>query len=447
MHGGGANDPTVTDGATRYDALVLGAGISGLVSASVLLDQGAERVLVVDEYEHVGGNHLDFAFGPFTFDVGSLIFQDDSPLLRHFPELLTHYAPITPRWGRLNPQGVVTRYPFDLRDDFLAAGPIECFRLVGSALLARVRRRRMRNAREFAEYWIGPRLMYRAGLEKYMERFCGLPAEQIDLQFAQQRMQWIPTEAAAGALLRRVRKAIRTPPPGMPGNQQMARPREGFAALYRPAVQRLERAGVTFLLGAGMTGVRKVEGGFTLQVGENQFTADRLLSTIPVDRALALCGFPIEQPLPTVTLISLFFSFAGDRGFTYPILYNFSHDGAWKRLTVYSDFYGRSEAREYFTVEVIADREHPSVESAERDFRRHTAASGLFAGDLRLEGSYTLEQAYPIYTEGSANRADRAIAALRNFGVESFGRQGGFQYQPTARSSTLEAEAALRAGA
>jgi len=442
------NDAQESSGAisaTSYDAIVLGAGISGLVSASVLLDQGAERVLVVDEYKKVGGNHLDFTFGTFTFDVGSLIFQDDSPLLRHFPELLPHYHPIRPSWGRLNPQGVVTRYPFDLHDDFLAAGVLECSRLLGSALLARVGRRRMRNAREFAEYWIGPRMMHRSGLEKYMERFCGLPAERIDLQFAEQRMGWISSQATASALLRRARHAIRKPGPGEAGNQQLARPSKGFGSLYRPAVQRLEDGGVTFLLGADMKSVRKVQDGFILHVGRDQVSARRLVSTIPVDRARGLCGFPVEDPLPTVTLISLFFSFSGDRGFRDSILYNFSHDGDWKRLTVYSDFYGRSGEREFFAVEAIADRAHPSVELAECDFRQHADRNRLFVGDLRLEGSYILENAYPIYTEGSAKRAEQAIAALRAFGVESFGRQGGFQYQPTARSSTLEAEAALRA--
>jgi hypothetical protein len=36
------------------------------------------------------------------------------------------------------------------------------------------------------------------------------------------------------------------------------------------------------------------------------------------------------------------------------------------------------------------------------------------------------------------------MAALRAFGVESLGRQGAFDYQPTARDTTLKAEAALR---
>src|SRR4051812_23115889 len=51
----------------RFDAIVLGAGISGLVSASILLEQGCKRILLVDEYGHVGGNHIDRTIGDYTF--------------------------------------------------------------------------------------------------------------------------------------------------------------------------------------------------------------------------------------------------------------------------------------------------------------------------------------------------------------------------------------------
>ena len=97
--------------AEAFDVIVLGAGISGLVSASVLQKQGYRRIVVVDEYAHIGGNHIDCRIGDYTFDIGSLIFQNDSPLLAHLPELLPLYIEINPSWGRLNPQGVVTDYP------------------------------------------------------------------------------------------------------------------------------------------------------------------------------------------------------------------------------------------------------------------------------------------------------------------------------------------------
>lgn len=171
--------------------------------------------------------------------------------------------------------------------------------------------------------------------------------------------------------------------------------------------------------------------------------SDRVISTIPINHAEEICGLKSNH-LATITLVSLFFSFSGKRGFNPSILYNFSHEGAWKRLTMYSDFYGHVNGREYFTAEVIGNHVNFSAETAESDFRRHVAANHLFDGDLRLEGCIVLENAYPIYSERSSERAALAIRALEAFGIESFGRQGGFDYQPTARVSTIDAESALK---
>jgi protoporphyrinogen oxidase len=427
--------------ADTYDVIILGAGISGLVSASVLLKQGYRNVLIVDEYGHIGGNHIDRSIGEYTFDIGSLIFQDDSPLLAHLPEILPLYVPIDPSWGRLNPQGIVTRYPISIKDDLVAAGPVEWLRIISSVLFARIFRRRLRNARDFAQFWIGARLLHRSGLGRYMERFYGLPAEKIDIRFAEKRMLWIKEHASIRRYLsfpRWLKSAAKSVP-----NRQLARPREGFTHLYQVAARRLERSGVTFLLGAKMDCLQKQDGLFCLDAGGRRVAASRVVSTIPLERVQEICGMVPEEKLQTVTLISLFFSFSGDRGFEQSILYNFSHTGAWKRLTVYSDFYGLSGGREYFAVEVNADHVFGSVETAAQDFRRHTLENGLLAGDLRLEGSHVISNAYPIYTDKADERAANVIAALRALGIESIGRQGGFDYQPTARDTTLKAEAAL----
>jgi protoporphyrinogen oxidase len=425
--------------ATDYDAVVLGAGISGLVSASILTRQGCRRVLVADSYDHVGGNHIDRTIGPYTFDIGSFIFQDDSPLLDHFPELLGHYVPIDPTWGRLNPQGVVTAYPISVRDDLLAAGPVGIARILGSVAFARLFQRKVANARDFARFWIGDHLLRRSGLEAYMERFYGLPPDQIDIELAEKRMGWISEHARLANLARRLL------PRGSPGptNRQMARPRAGFAALYAPARERLEARGVTFQLGAELQALARTEAGFALRLNGRTVTAARAISTIPVDHAGALAGLPQDEPLRTIRMISLFFSFAGRRGFDQSVLYNFAHDGAWKRITVYSDFYGKADGRDYFTAEVIGSPSVTSVGEAEADFRRHVAANRLFDGELALEGGFVLDNAYPIYSEGAQQRAEAAVRALGALGVESFGRQGAFDYQPTARVTTRQAETSL----
>ncbi|RDJ03296.1 FAD-dependent oxidoreductase [Rhizobium grahamii] len=423
----------------HFDAVVLGAGISGLVAASILSEQG-QRTLVVDDYGHVGGNHMDWTSPEgYTFDVGSLIFQDDSPLLRHFPELLAHYVPIEPTWGRLNPQGRITVYPISVRDDILAAGPVGLFRIALSLIYARVFRRNMRNAQDFARYWIGAYLLQRSGLETYMKRFYGIAPEKIDLDLARKRMGWISEHASVRGLLRKI---IRQQAAGVPVNRQMARPKQGFASLYDVAVQRLEHAGVSFRLSAGIKKVSKLSDGFEVALTAGSVFTKRVISTIPIPAAERLCDLPSHAELSTITLITLYFSFRGSRGFPQSIIYNFSHHGSWKRLTVYSDFYGSQNDREYFAVEVIAGQV-VTVDQAEADFRSHTRANGLFTGDLKLEGSQVLENAYPIYSQGAAQHATQAIASLRMFGIESIGRQGGFNYQPTARVSTIEVEAAL----
>jgi protoporphyrinogen oxidase len=425
--------------AEAFDVIVLGAGISGLVSASVLQKQGYRRIVVVDEYAHIGGNHIDCRIGDYTFDIGSLIFQDDSPLLAHLPELLPLYIEINPSWGRLNPQGIVTDYPISVKDDIFAAGPVEWTRMALSVLFARIFRSRLRNARDFAEYWIGARLLRRSGLENYMLRFYGVSAEQIDLQFAHKRMPWLKEQASPRNAFRRLLRAFEKPAT----SKQLARPREGFAYLYQVATQRLVKGGVTFRLGAKMDRLQKRDGGFLLQIGDRSVSAQRVVSTIPLEHARSLCEIPLASSLQSVTLISLFFSFSGGRGFGQSILYNFSDKGVWKRLTMYSDFYGRCDGREYFAVEVNADHVLGSVEAAAEDFRRHSSENGLFNGDLKLEGGHILANAYPVYTNNAAERAASVVDALRAFGVESFGRQGGFDYQPTARHSTLVAEAAI----
>jgi hypothetical protein len=426
----------------RCDAIVLGAGVSGLVSASVLLGQGYKTVFVVDEYAHVGGNHIDWARDDYTFDIGSLIFQDDSPLLKHFPELLERYVPILPDWARLNPQGVITAYPVSIRDDILAAGPVEVAKIIASALYARLFQRRMRNAREFARHWMGARLLKRSGLDAYMTRFYGVPSTEIDIQLARKRMLWISEQGSLRAIARRL--SGRKPAPAT--NRQLARPRQGFGYLYAAAVGSLTARGAVFVTGARLRRLERLDDGFNLTCDDRQLVAGRVVSTIPIRQMETLCGLDVSEDLETITLLTLYFSFAGRRGFKEAIIYNFSYHGAWKRLTMYSDFYGLAHGREYFAVEIIANHIDGCRHRAEADFRSHAAANGLFAGDLVLEGSQFLENAYPIYKNAADETAAAAIRALQNFGVESFGRHGGFNYQPTARVSTLESEAALRVG-
>ncbi len=426
----------------HFDAIVLGAGISGLVSASVIERQGVKNILIADEYDHPGGNHINVNIDEYTFDIGSFIFQDDSPLLAHFPELLDHYIPIEVSLERLNPQGKVTRYPISVKEDILAAGPLVIARILLSAAKARLFHHQQNGARAFARFWIGDYLLRRSGLENYMERFNGAKASKIDLDFAQRRMGWIKEHAMVATHIKRFFQPL-----APATNTQMVRPFDGFAPLYEHAQNNLEARGISFALGKEIQEIRKVGDLFEINIGGSQYTTERVISTVPIPKTQTLCGLNVDDKLQSVTLVSLFFSFEGDRGFIAPVMFNFSYDGAWKRITMHSDFYGLRKGRQFFCVEVISSDTSSSVEAAEKDFREHVQANGLFKGELKLEGGHVLQNAYPVYINNASQRAKDAMEQLAEFGIESIGRQGRFDYQPTARASTVEAEALLEAQA
>lgn len=424
----------------------MGAGISGLVSASILHGQGLSRILILDEYDRIGGNHIHRHIGPYTFDIGTLIFQDDSPLMAHFPELLPLYHPVTIDINRVAPGGAIRRYPFSLRDDVVAAGPVEWVKLLASMAWARLPPVRITNAAEYAQYWIGPRFFARSGLANYIERFYGAEPAAIDKAFAEKRMAQIADAASFRRRLARLLGAKR------PSNtkQEFVRPRDGFGELYAAARQVLMRKGTVFALGQPLDSVTKDGASFRVKTASMTAVSQNLYATIPLTRALEVCGLPSSGSLPTVELVSLFFSFKGKRGFSSNVLYNFSPTGWWKRLTMFSDFYGPAAGREYLTVEVnwtesgLPRSTADLTSSLAEDFRTDTRRKQLFEGDLRLEGSHLLQNAYPIYRKGAAAAAAAAIGSLRAFGIKSFGRQGGFDYLPTARQVTLVVEETLK---
>ncbi len=335
--------------ASLFDAVVLGAGSSGMVSASILLNRGLKRVLLLDEYGHLGGNHISLDIGPYTFDIGSFFFQGDSPFVTHFPELMKHYIPLHYSVARVSPQGQVASYPFSLKQDVLSAGPVEWARILSSLAYARCFAKPDASALQFAHYWLGRRFCERSGLANYMERFYATNPDAIESVFAQKRMRWIADHANMKAMLRHCR------PEKEPPAFQHIRPREGFPRLYSAVDDSLRQRGAEIRLGQTIRSIQRNEqGGFRLALVGGDVYTDNLISTMPIDRVSELCGLPVDRTLDYVTLISLFYSHGGDRGFSSNVLYNFTPVGRWKRLTMHSDFYGRAEGRDYFSLEVVA---------------------------------------------------------------------------------------------
>jgi protoporphyrinogen oxidase len=427
-------------GAAYYEAIVLGGGISGLTAASIFVEQGKKRILLVDQYDSLGGNHISRNLGPYSFDIGSFVFHDDSPFLRRFPFLLEHCLPFEGSTGRVTPQARIARYPFDPKTDLLQAGPVHLARIAASLLWGRFSRNPDENALEFVRYWIGAHLAERTGLVSYLRRFYGTEPSLIEGSFAQKRMNWVSSNARFTNLFKRAAASEG------PSSCSLARPREGFPSFYARAGEALRNQGVEIVLGTKIHAIeRQTDNALAVHASDFEARSKTVVSTMPLDLVAQWCGMPPGDRIHTSTLTSLFYSFSGRRGFPQNILYNFSDAGMWKRLTMHSDCYGLANGREYFSVEVLSRHGCSGAGEPDSDFRRHTRQLGLFDGNMALEGSERTEQAYPVYLQGATAAAESLIKSLRAFGILSFGRQGGFDYQPTEHVSVKTAERALAA--
>jgi len=429
---------------------VLGAGISGMATARLLARDGW-AVTLLDEYPEPGGNHISRDFGEFTFDIGAIIFTRSDEVAKLFPEAAEKLVPSAFKMQRVAPSGQVKAFPFDLKEELLSQGPAYIARVAGEIAFQKMFRAPDGTVTRFVEYYIGRRLAEDSGLLTYIERFYGLPVDQVAFELASKRMTWI---TRSGSLRRRlselgrraaVKAGLRRRRPPVP---RFARPREGFAAMYRPVVARLVEEGVDVQLNARLRAVAKREDGRFVVLREGLArTFDRVISTIPVEKAFALVFPQQTSGVRSLSLLTLCVIFRGERKFDGQILYNYHPEGEWKRLTMHSDVYGKVKGWEFFNVEVPVISAPANAQRSFDDFRRMTEAVGIFDGEMRLAGSLLTDFAYPLYDEGAMERREAALARLHDFGIETVGRQGNFDYIPNASLAINLARARLEESA
>lgn len=414
--------------------MVLGAGVAGLTAVDVALAQG-ESVLCLETFERVGGQHRSRTIGPYTFDNGTIIFYADFPLFERFPGVRAVCTPFPHTFQRVAPGGVVRAYPFESSEVF-AGGPLATALNFASLARARMQRRPAANVEDFCVHAMGRRLYHSLGLRTFVERFYGLPAAQLELRFAEQRMAEISRSTRLGPMMGRLLRLLARRPAkdGYSAYREdgFARPQAGFAAMYRVVQAGLEANGAEFRCSVDLGAIRRERAGYVVACDGADIVCERVISTIPVNQALQLIGAEPEAALRSSDLLTLYVSFDGERSFEAPVLYNFDMKGSWKRLTLHSAAYGLGDGREYFSVEVpsaSADAAHGEAEFAA--FRAHVASSGVFRGDLRLEGCDVTHGAYPTFALGSSAARQRALARLEAFGLIACGRQGRFDYLPT----------------
>lgn len=439
-----------TDVTHRFsDAVVLGAGVSGLAAAYDLVQAGLS-VIVIESGQSCGGMHRSQNIGNFTFDSGSVFFEDTHPFLNMFPEIASSFLPVFRRQARITPEGSVLHYPFDFNE--VMSWPLRTrLRIARDIAGQRLFNNVPEDAEAFSCRRIGQTAYEASGLKNYISRFHQEDPSRIDVMFASRRMNFLQKETRLRSIARTLlRRMAGRSPLARPRRQLLVRPREGFEVMYGEIRRQLEARGVRFMLDSKVTKISRPTNRFQIETPTGVVTAAHVVSAIPLD-TLHQTVFGEGTSLESLDLMTLFIRASDIPGFDGNVLFNFHDRGRWKRATIYSRIYGRADDSEYFAVEITRRKSDTmDAQAAFEEFRQDVAGMGVFSDDLTLVGSDIIEDAYPLYHKGCATELNEAMSRLTDFGIVPVGRQGRFAYLPVSAGviskTRSELEAANLAG-
>ena len=397
------------------------------MAANELSKNPAVLVDLIEKSDHLGGLHRSVDVSGLTFDIGAFIFHADHELLGTFPFLHDVFLPTRVRQVSITPRGRTCKYPITLLAYLQDNGPLSlCYSALEIAY-SKLRYRKQRSVPSLARYYMGSTIYRRCGLQRYIQRLYGMSDEEVGLEFALQRLgaikQYTPIRILMRTLSTGVRNVLRSSPPKL----ELVRPAEGFGHVYRLIEQHLRAQGVTNHINTSVKRIRRDGNAFEVDFGDRVVRYARIISTIPIGSMVSLIGGRPEKPPDHMNLYSIFCR--GRLRHDASILFNFTQDGHWKRITNFSAFYGRAGMDDYFTVEVTTrDTSDSHLSLLRQDFIQHAAQIGLFDGDPQVLDGCVTEFAYPVFRDGDGERLEREREKLRDFGIEFVGRQGNFEY-------------------
>lgn len=409
--------------------------MAGVVAAGELARLPGVRVDLYEKGLQLGGLQHSVVLHDAAFDIGAFIFTDDHELFEVFPDLRALFLRVRPKHRSLTPAGALDDYPSTVRG-FIRDHGLSIFALGLASLLAgKVRYRRRDTLPALVRYYLGDVLYERTGFRGYIERLYGLPDHEIDIEFAVRRLFFLEDVCSLrrrGA--RAVRRVLRRGAASFDAPDVLVRPEAGFTPVYEAVHAALVQRGVAVHLGSAPLAIqRHGTKEFELILPDSVRVYDRVVSTLPVAVTARLIGEPLGADLAYMRLISLFYRIDGPSAYDAAVVCNLTTSGRWKRLVDFTALYGKGGASHFVTVEVTSrDASAEAASDADRDFRQHARANGLYHGEIEYLGAHVTEHAYPVYRVSDTGRVHEARARLTAWGIDLLGRQGRFEYSTSA---------------
>ena len=174
---------------SRHPVIIIGGGPAGLTAAYELIKRGI-KPLVLEKSDLVGGIARTETYKDYRFDIGGHRFYTKVDAVQKlWEEILDQEFISVGRLSRIYYRGHFFQYPLHLTNVIWNLGFVESFLILLSYFKAQIR---PHPEEDTFEQWVSNRFgerLYRTFFKTYTEKVWGIPCNQIQADWAAQRIQ------------------------------------------------------------------------------------------------------------------------------------------------------------------------------------------------------------------------------------------------------------------
>jgi protoporphyrinogen oxidase len=431
--------------------VVIGAGPAGLTAAHELTRRG-RAVTVLEADDVVGGISRTVEREGWRFDIGGHRFFTKVPAVEAWwHEVLGEDFLSRPRLSRILYAGTLFDYPLKPMNALRNLGPVEAVRCVSSYLAAQVRPPRDQS---HFEGWVSARFgrrLYGMFFKTYTEKVWGIPATDIQADWAAQRIKDLSLGTAILHALRPGRSATKV----TTLIDRFQYPRTGPGLMWERATERVRAGGGTVQLCSTVTRIERDEDGVVAvdvrttdaagrTGGQERLPVGELISSMPLPELVLAMDPPAPEHVQEAArglshrdFLTVALVVPESAGFPDNWIYVHSPEvrvgrvqnfGSWSPHLV-------KDGRTCLGLEYFVDEGDDLWESSD-DALIALATTELdllgLVGAGSVERGYVVRmpKAYPVYDEGYDRRVDviRGWLAEATPNVHPVGRNGMHRY-------------------